>query len=216
MGRRFFNWLDERLNLRPLVDSLVNHPVPPFVNFWHCFGGLTFAVIALQVLTGMFLLIYYVPSPDHAYASVRFIEQQVLFGRLVRGLHRVGGSAAVIFVVIHMLRVYFQGAYKKPRELNWIAGVLLLITVLGFGFTGYLLPWDQRAYWATVVGTNIAGSMPLIGTFVLRVVRGGTDLGAVTLARFFAVHVWFLPLGLIILLAAHFLMVRRQGVSGPY
>lgn len=216
MGRRIFKWLDERLNLSPLVDSIVNHPVPSFVNFWHCFGGLTFTVIVLQVISGMFLLLYYSPSPDHAYASIQFIEQQVMFGRLVRGLHRVGASAAVIFVVIHMMRVYFQGAYKKPRELNWIAGVLLLVTVLAFGFTGYLLPWDQRAYWATVVGTNIAGSAPWVGSFILRVVRGGTDLGAITLERFFAVHVWFLPLGLVILLVAHFFMVRRQGVSRPF
>lgn len=210
------DWVDERLNLRPFLKEIADHPVPAHVNFWHCFGGITFAIIMLQIATGIFLTMYYVPAPDHAYASVEYISNEVRFGRLIRGMHRIGSSAAVITVVIHMMRVYFQGAYKKPRELNWIAGVGLLLVVFGFGFTGYLLPWDQKAYWATVVGTNIAGAVPVIGPFILKVMRGGTDLGAVTLTRFFSTHIWILPGALITLLVGHFFMIRRQGVAGPF
>ncbi len=213
---RVFEWVDERLNLRPLWRSVADHAVPAHITFWHCFGGITFLLMLMQVVTGIFLTMYYVPSPDHAYASVEYISQQVMFGRLIRGMHRIGASAAVITVVIHMMRVYFQGAYKKPRELNWIAGVGLLAVVLGFGFTGYLLPWDQKAYWATMVGTNIAASVPVVGSWVLRLLRGGTDLGAVTLTRFFSLHIWILPTLLFTLLGAHLFMVRRQGVAGPF
>lgn len=221
MGR-MFNYLDERLDLSPLLKKFADHPVPDHANplktrsaFIYCFGGISFLIILIQLLTGMFLMFYYVPSPDHAYNSVVYIQSEVAFGAFVHNLHRVGASATVVMVVLHMLRVFLTGSYKKPRELNWVAGVFLLFIVLGFGFTGYLLPWDQKAYWATTVGVNLVESVPLIGDFLAEVLMGGRDAGALTLPRFYAIHVMFLPALLIIFLAAHFFMVRRQGISRP-
>ena len=165
------------------------------------------------MITGILLTIYYVPTPDHAYDSVQFISTQVPAGWLIRGLHHYGASAMVILVALHMLRVIFYGAYKYPREVTWFSGVVLLLVTIGFGFTGYLLPWDQKAYWATTVGTRIAGTPPFIGDFILRVVRGGDELSAVTLARFFGVHVWVLPTLLLLLTAFHMYLVIRIGIS---
>ncbi|MCL5960448.1 MAG: cytochrome b N-terminal domain-containing protein, partial [Chloroflexi bacterium] len=172
-------------------------------------------LFTLQVVTGMFLALYYSPSPDHAWDSVRFIENEVRFGTLIRGIHHWSASGMVMMVVAHLLRVFVMGAYKYPREITWMVGVILLTLVLGFGFTGYLLPWDEKAYWATVVGTNMAEQAPLIGNFILKVLRGGQDLGAVTLTRFFAVHVLFLPMMTIPLIATHLFLVIKLGISGP-
>ena len=169
----------------------------------------------IQIVTGIFLTMYYVPSPEHAFTSVEYISKEVTYGRLIRGMHRIGSSGVVVMVIIHMLRVYFHGAYKKPRELNWVAGIGLLLIIFGFGFTGYLLPWDQKAYWATQVGTKMAGVVPFVGDFILRALRGGSELGAVTLTRFYFLHIWLLPSVLFGLLAAHVFMIRKQGVSGP-
>jgi len=165
------------------------------------------------VLTGIFLTVYYVPSPDHAYDSVQYIMTDVAFGWLIRGIHHWGASLMVIFVCIHMLRTFFMAAYKYPREITWLTGVFLLLATLGMGFTGYLLPWNQRAYWATTVGTEIAGTVPLIGDFILRVLRGGFALSGVTLARFFAAHIWFLPALITLLISVHIYLVIRLGIS---
>ncbi len=216
MVLRIYDWLDRRFDLRPAMEKILIHPVPSWVNWLYCFGGITFFLFVLQVITGIFLMLYYVPSPDHAYASVSFISHDIQFGYLVRGMHHWTASLIVVMVVVHMLRVFWHGAYKNPRELNWVAGVFLFLLMMGFGFTGYLLPWDQKAYWATSVGTNIAGSAPIIGSFILKVIRGGTDLGAVTLVRFFTIHVMVLPAITVVFLVAHFLMIRRQGISRPF
>lgn len=215
MRQRVVDWIDERLQIRSLWGEVANHAVPPHVNFLHCFGGITFLLILLQIITGIFLTMYYVPSPDNAYASVEYITKEVLFGHLIRNMHRVGASGVVVMVFLHMLRVFYHGAYKKPRELNWVTGVFLFLTVIGFGFTGYLLPWDQKAYWATVVGANISGVVPVVGPLMRKLLIGGSEMGALTLSRFFAIHIWFLPAVLVVLLAFHFIMVRRQGISGP-
>ncbi len=211
-----YDWLDKRLDLRPGLAKMLDHPVPTWVNWLYCFGGITFFFFVLQAITGIFLMLYYVPSPDHAYESVQYITNTVHFGKIIRGMHHWTATLIVVTVVIHMLRVFWHGAYKAPRELNWVAGVCLFLLTMGFGFTGYLLPWDQKAYWATAVGTNIAGSVPVVGSFLLKLARGGTDLGAVTLVRFFDVHVALLPLFMVIFLAGHFFMIRRQGISRPY
>jgi menaquinol-cytochrome c reductase cytochrome b subunit len=219
---RIYKFLDERLNLSPLIKEIADHPVPDHVNLLktpsallYCFGGIGFFILVLQVVTGISLMLYYVPSPDHAYASVRYIQSETLFGGLMQGVHRVGASAAVIMVVLHMLRVIFTGSYKKPRELNWVVGVFLLLIVVGFSFTGYLLPWDQKAYWATTVGLNMIATIPLVGEFLANVLRAGSEVGSLTLVRFFVIHVMFLPALLTFFLAAHFFMVRRQGISRP-
>ena len=158
---------------------------------------------------------YYVPDIVNAHASVMYLQNEVAFGAIVRGMHHWGASVVIVLMFLHTLRVFFTGAYKKPRELNWVVGVLLFLVILGSGFTGYLLPWDMKAYFATSVGVEIAASIPVIGGLAEDLLTGGTILGAETLTRFFAIHVFFLPAALMALLAAHFIMIRRQGISGP-
>jgi quinol-cytochrome oxidoreductase complex cytochrome b subunit len=165
------------------------------------------------MVTGILLTIYYVPTPDHAYDSVQFITTQVPAGWLIRGLHHWGASAMIVLCVLHMLRVIFSGAYKFPREITWFSGVFLLLLTVAFGFTGYLLPWDQKAFWATTVGTRIAGSAPGVGEWVLLGLRGGEELTAVTLARFFGIHVWVLPASLLLVLGLHMYLVVKIGIS---
>jgi quinol-cytochrome oxidoreductase complex cytochrome b subunit len=181
----------------------------------YCLGGITFALFIVQVITGIMLTFYYKPTPDAAYASILFIENEVRFGAAIRAIHHWSANGMVLMVVAHMARVFIHGAFKAPRELNWVSGVILLVITLGFGLTGYLLPWDQRAYWATTVASEIAGGIPQIGDLVLVFLRGGWDVTAVTLSRFYALHVIALPVIIIAFLGAHFLMVRRQGISKP-
>ncbi len=212
MVAKVYSWLDERLGLTPIYDAIFDRKVPK-VNWWFTLGSASLFLFALQVVTGIFLAVYYVPSPDHAYESIDYIMNGVAFGWLIRGIHHWGASLMVFFVFIHMLRTFYYAAYKYPREITWLTGVVLLLTTLGMGFTGYLLPWNQRAYWATTVGTEIAGTAPFIGDFILRVLRGGNDLSAVTLARFFAVHIWFLPAIIVLIIGVHMYLVIRIGIS---
>lgn len=212
MATRVGDWLDERLAWRQVWQAIFLRKIPK-VNWLFTLGSASLFLVTSQTITGILLTIYYVPTPDHAYDSVQYITTQVPAGWLIRGLHHWGASAMVVIVVLHMVRIIFHGAYKYPREVTWLSGVVLLLIVIGFGFTGYLLPWDQKAYWATVVGTSIAGAPPLIGDWVLRVVRGGEELTAITLARFFGVHIWVLPVALILLTAFHLYLVIRIGIS---
>jgi len=208
-------WVENRLHLETAVTQAMDHPVPRYVTMLHCFGGLTFFTFLLQVATGIVLAFFYVPTPDHARASVAYLQEEVAFGAFVRNLHRWGASAMVVLVVLHMLRVLVHGAYRKPREMNWVVGMVLLMMVLVFGFTGYLLPWDQKAYWATNVGVNIAAVAPVVGEFIANFLRGGPSLGALTLTRFYALHVFVLPIIVSVGLALHFAMIRKQGIARP-
>jgi len=212
MIAKFANWLDERVSWRQVWDAIFLRKIPK-VNWFYTLGSATLFVAVNQAVTGILLTLYYVPTPDHAYDSVQYITTQLPAGWLIRGLHHWGASAMVVLVVLHMLRVIFYGAYKYPREVTWFTGVILLLVVIGFGFTGYLLPWDQKAYWATTVGTRIAGTPPIIGDAILRIMRGGEDLSAVTLARFFGTHVWVLPVTLMLVLSIHLYLVIRIGIS---
>jgi quinol-cytochrome oxidoreductase complex cytochrome b subunit len=212
MATRLANWLDERVGWRQVWNAIFLRKIPK-VNWAYTLGSASLFVAINQIVTGILLTIYYVPTPDHAYDSVQYITSQVPAGWLIRGLHHWGASAMVVLVVFHMLRVIYYGAYKFPREVTWFTGVFLLITVIGFGFTGYLLPWDQKAYWATTVGTRIAATPPLIGNTILLIVRGGEELSAVTLARFFGVHIWVLPTALLLLILIHMFLVIRIGIS---
>ena len=214
MASRVGDWLDERVAWRQIWDAVFNRKVPK-VNWLYTLGSATLFVSLNQIVTGILLTIYYVPTPDHAYESVNYITTQVTAGWLIRGLHHWGASAMVVLAAAHMLRVIFLGAYKFPREVTWFTGVGLLLVTIGFGFTGYLLPWDQKAYWGSVVGTQIAGTAPGIGDIVLRIMRGGEELTAITLARFFGVHVWVLPTLLIVLLGIHMYLVVKVGISAP-
>jgi quinol-cytochrome oxidoreductase complex cytochrome b subunit len=212
MATRVGNWLDERIGWRSVWQTIFERKIPK-VNWLYTLGSASLFVAVNQIVTGILLTIYYVPTPDHAYDSVQYISTQVPAGWLIRGLHHWGASAMVVLVVLHMLRIIFMGAYKFPREVTWVTGVFLLLVTLGFGFTGYLLPWDQKAFWATTVGTRIAGTAPIIGDSILRIMRGGEELSAVTLARFFGVHVWVLPTLLLSLVFVHMYLVIRIGIS---
>jgi quinol-cytochrome oxidoreductase complex cytochrome b subunit len=212
ISKRVFPWLDERLGLTTIYKTTLDRMVPK-VNWWFTLGSATLFLFVMQVVTGIMLSVYYVPSPDKAYDSIEYIMTGVAFGWLIRGIHHWGASLMVITVFIHMLRVFFYAAYKYPREITWTTGVILFLCTLGMGFTGYLLPWDQKAYWATTVGTSIAGSVPGIGDFILRALRGGSDLSGVTLARFFSAHIWILPAMIIALIGVHLYLVIRLGIS---
>jgi len=208
-----FRWLDERVDLRALKEQLLDRKMPGNLTWAHTLGSATLAVFLVQVVTGVVLAMYYAPSPDHAYDSIRYLQQHVLSGALLRGIHHWAASAMVVLVLAHMIRVFSTGAYKYPREINWLLGVVLLFLVLGFSFTGYLLPWDQKAYWATQVGTNIAGTTPGIGGMLVKLLRGGSQLGAATLSRFFALHVLLMPLLLTVVVFLHLAIVVRQGIA---
>jgi len=212
MTEKVLNWLDERLGIVKIYEVVLNRKVPK-VNWWFTLGSASLFLFAIQGLTGIFLTVYYVPTPENAYNSIQFIMNGVAFGWLMRGIHHWGATLMVLVVFIHMLRTYYYAAYKYPRELTWITGVVLLLTTLGMGFTGYLLPMNQRSYWATTVGTDLAGTVPVIGSFIFRVLRGGTDLSAVTLARFFSVHIWFLPAVIALMIGIHMYLVIRLGIS---
>ena len=206
-------FLNERLPLTEFSAHL-RKPLPKHINLLFSLGSLAMFLLLLQAATGAFLALYYSPSPEHAHNAVTYISEEVPFGSFVRGLHHWGASAMVIIVFLHLLRVVIYSSYKAPRELTWIVGVLLLLVVLGFGFTGYLLPWDEKAYWATVVGVEISSTAPVLGDFVAKVMRGGTEIGAVTLTRFYALHTIWLPWLAFGLVGVHLLLVRYYGSSG--
>jgi ubiquinol-cytochrome c reductase cytochrome b subunit len=216
MASRLYSWLDSRLRLKPIEKTLLDEPIPGGASWIYVFGSATLFLFLMQALTGMFLVVYYAPTPDHAYDSIRFIENHVTFGAFVRGIHHWGASGMVVAIGLHMLQTFLYGAYKPPREAMWMVGVLLFMLTLAFAFTGYLLPWDQNAYWATQIGINMVGTVPWIGDVLAPVLRGGQTLGALTLSRFFAVHILFLPALLMGLVLLHLFILRRVGPAGPW
>ncbi|MCX9084339.1 MAG: cytochrome b N-terminal domain-containing protein [Candidatus Methanoperedens sp.] len=209
-------WIYSRFKIKDLLTSIVKHPAPDYAvtNPLYCLGGTAFLCFLILVGTGIFLAMYYKPTPLEAYKSVEHIMTVVPMGSLIRSIHHWAANMMIAAVMLHMMRIYFMGAYKKPRELNWVVGVTLLLITTTFGFSGYLLPWDQLAFWATKIGTGIAGSIPIMGQYISLLLVGGTDIGAETMTRFFAIHVMVLPLTTAILLVLHFAMVRIQGISG--
>lgn len=211
--KKLLDWLQLRLGTREQVTKFLYRRLPEGTTWWHTLGSAALFLIIVQTVTGFFLAFYYVPSPEHAYDSLTYIQSQIPFGSFVRGLHHWGASLTVIIVFLHLLRVFFMGAYKFPRELSWVVGVLLFLFVMLFGFTGYLLPWDQKAYWATVVGTHIAGTAPLVGEYLWRILLGGVQVGTRTLGRFYASHVLILPAMLYALILIHISMVIYQGIA---
>jgi ubiquinol-cytochrome c reductase cytochrome b subunit len=212
--RALVDWLDARTGFRAARRVLLDEPLPPGTGWFFTLGSVLLALLSIQLLTGAFLTLYYAPTPDHAYDSVRFISSATS-GRLVRGLHHFGASFIVVAAVLHMLRVIAFGSYKPPREVTWLSGLALFALILAFALTGYLLPWDQRAYWATVVTINISRLTPVAGDLVAAVLQGGSTIGALTLTRWYAAHVIFLPALLVAIVVAHLVLMRRQGISGP-
>lgn len=209
------DWMDLRLGWYGFVRKNLDEPMPPGVGWWQTLGNLLLTLLAFQFITGFALAMYYTPSPESAHASVKHVTYTVPLGSFVRGLHVWGSALIVVTMVLHTLRVFFWGSYKKPRELTWVFGVVIFQVILGFSFTGYLLPWDQKAYWATVVGTRIAATVPFVGEQLLVLIRGGKEVGALTLTRFYAFHVMLLPATLMALVAMHLYLVRRHHIAGP-
>jgi cytochrome b6 len=211
-----YRWVDERLSLSALAE-FVSHktvPVHRYTAFYY-FGGMTLFFFLVQVLTGILLMLYYRPSADQAFESVEFIMTTVPFGWLIRSIHSWSANLMVFFAFAHLATVYFMKAYRPPRDLTWMSGVLLLFLAMGFGFSGYLLPWNQLAFFATKVGTDIAGSMPVVGEWTLRFLRGGERVTGGTLSRFYGWHVAILPAVTTLLLGLHLLLVQLQGMSSP-
>ena len=216
MMQTIVDWLDERIDLSGIRHFIAEKGVPIHTQeVWYYLGGMTMFLFGVQVVTGILLLLYYRPSSAEAYESVQFIVTQVKFGWLIRNLHSWSANLLIGLAFAHFFSVFFLKSYRKPRELTWLTGILLLFLMLGFGFSGYLLPWNELSFFATKVGTGIAGAVPVIGPFTLRLLRGGDDVTGATLSRFYGLHVAILPAITTLLVAAHLLLVQRQGMSVP-
>jgi ubiquinol-cytochrome c reductase cytochrome b subunit len=211
----FRGWLDRRTGLDSLLRVALDEPVPGGARLAYIFGSGLLFIFLSQVITGVFLALYYVPSADHAHTTVAYITKSVTAGSFLRSLHAYGASAMIVVLLLHLSQTYIWGAYKGRRELLWLSGCLLFGLVLGMAFTGYLLPWDQRAYFATAVGTNAVSEVPLIGESLKRLMRGGTDMGTLTISRFFVAHVFLIPAFIFALVASHIFLFRRAGAAGP-
>jgi quinol-cytochrome oxidoreductase complex cytochrome b subunit len=212
MGKSF-DYIDRLFHVKKPHKRFLQRRIPEGLNYFYCFGGITFVLFIILTISGLYLSVYYIPSELEAYGSIRFIQEKVYLGWLARSVHKWATTMMVISVVIHTLRVFVAGAYKSPRELNWVVGSLLLLYTLAFGFTGYLLPWDQKAYWATVVGTQMAGSLPFVGQYLLYLLRGGVNVDGSSLIRFYSIHSIWLPTFTALFLWAHFHMIKRQGIA---
>ena len=210
------DWLDERLSISALAAIAQKKEVPLHRHsIWYYFGGMTLFLFTVQVVTGILLLLYYRPSSENAFESVQFIITEVQFGWLIRSIHSWSANLMIATLFIHLFSVFFLRAYHRPREITWVSGVVLLFIVICFGFSGYLLPWNKLAYFATKVGTEIAGVIPIVGRPVLRFLRGGNDVTGATLTRFFGFHVAVLPATATVFIAIHVLLVQLHGMSVP-
>lgn len=209
-----FDWLDRNFEIKKPHRRFFYRPIPEGVNYFFCLGGIAFTLFMLLFASGLMLSIYYVPSENEAFASIVRLTNEVRFGWFVRAFHKWSANLFIVAIVLHTARVFIYKAYRHPRELNWIAGSMTLVIALASGFTGYLLPWDQKAYWATEVGTSMAKTIPILGPYICWFLRGGEYITGATLIRFYAVHVLYLPLLMCLALWAHFHLVKRQGVKG--
>jgi menaquinol-cytochrome c reductase cytochrome b subunit len=209
------DWIDERTSLSGGLRWLMFRKVPKGTNWFYTLGSATMFAFLSQAVTGVFLAMYYDPSPTRAYESARYITNDVFLGEFVRGMHKWGSSVMVILIFLHMARTFYFGAYKYPRELNWVIGVVLLILTFVMSLTGYLLPFDQRSYWATIVAANITASGPLAGPFLGDFMRGGAEFGATTLSRFYAIHMLLVPGLIAALIGAHLYLVAKLGTTAP-
>src|SRR5919112_3074121 len=214
-GISVVDWVDERTSLSGGARWLMFRKIPKGTNWFYTLGSASLFAFLSQATTGVFLAMYYDPSATRAYESVRYITNEVFLGEFVRGMHKWGSTVMVILVFLHMARTFFFGAYKYPRELNWVIGVVLVILTFVMSFTGYLLPFDQRSYWATIVGVNINGTGPLVGPYLSDFLRGGADFGATTLSRFYAIHMLLVPGAIIAMIGAHLYLVVKLGTTAP-
>ena len=214
--KRLYDWVDERVQLSGLVEFMGKKYVPVHRHsIWYYFGGVSLFLFIIQVVTGILLLLYYKGGEELAFESIQFIMSKVQFGWLIRSIHSWTANLFILAAMIHMFSVYFEKAYRKPREFTWITGMLMFFLALGFGFSGYLLPWNELAFFATKVGTDIAGVIPVIGKPIMVFLRGGEDVTGATLSRFFGFHVAVFPGIFTVFLGIHLLLVQRQGMSEP-
>ena len=210
------SWIDQRFPLSKVWNEhLAEYYTPRNFNFWYFFGGLAVLMLGMQLITGIFLTMYYKPDAANAFASVEYIMTSVNFGWLIRSIHRWSASMMVMTMVLHVSRVYLTGGFKKPRELTWVTGVILAVVTVSFGVTGYSLPWDQVGFWACKIVTGVPAAVPVVGPPLVLVLRGGESVGQSTLTRFYSAHTFVLPLAAAVLMLTHFLMIRKQGISGP-
>ncbi|MBA2507002.1 MAG: cytochrome b N-terminal domain-containing protein [Thermoleophilaceae bacterium] len=208
-------WVDERSGLTPFLRGFMYRKVPKGINWFQTLGAATMFAFAAQAVTGVFLAMYYDPNPTEAYESAARITNELFLGEFVRGMHRWGASVMIVLIFLHMGRTFFYGAYKYPRELNWIIGVVLLILTMVMGLTGYLLPFDQRSFWATEVAVALTGSGPMIGPYLGDFLRGGAEFGPATLTRFYALHMLLVPGLIAALIGAHLYLVVKLGITAP-
>jgi cytochrome b6 len=210
-----YDWFQERLEIQAIADDITSKYVPPHVNIFYCLGGITLTCFIVQVATGFAMTFYYRPTVTEAFASVEYLMTDVNFGWLIRSVHRWSASMMVLNMILHVCRVYLTGGFKKPRELTWVTGVALASVTVSFGVTGYSLPWDQVGYWACKIVTGVPDAVPLVGGLIVEVLRGGVSVGQSTLTRFYSAHTFVLPVVAVVLMLTHFLMIRKQGISGP-
>jgi quinol-cytochrome oxidoreductase complex cytochrome b subunit len=208
-------WLDERTGASPFLRGFLYRKVPKGTNWFYTLGSASMFAFLSQAVTGVVLAMYYEPDASRAYESAQRITNEIFLGELVRGMHRWGSTVMIVLVFLHLGRTFFFGAYKYPRELNWIIGVILLVLTLAMGFTGYLLPFDQRSYWATIVGVNINASGPIVGPYLADFLRGGPEFGAYTLSRFYALHMLLIPGLIAALIGVHLYLVAKLGTTAP-
>lgn len=214
--KNIYSWVNDRFQLDNLMNFMKKKEVPLYRGtIWYYFGGISLLLFIIQVVTGMLLLLYYKGSAELAFESVQFISAKVKFGWLIRSIHSWSANLMILTVLIHMFSVFFTKAYKKPRELTWYSGFILLLLAMGFGFTGYLLPWNELSFFATKVGTDIPKTIPLAGNFIMNILRGGEEVTGATLSRFFGFHVALLPGIFTVILALHLIFIQRQGMSAP-
>jgi cytochrome b6 len=210
-----YDWFQERLEIQAIADDITSKYVPPHVNIFYCLGGITLTCFIVQVATGFAMTFYYRPTVTEAFASVQFIMTEVNFGWLIRSVHRWSASMMVLNMILHVCRVYLTGGFKKPRELTWVTGVALASVTVSFGVTGYSLPWDQVGYWACKIVTGVPEAIPVVGSLIVGLLRGGVSVGQSTLTRFYSAHTFVLPVVAAVLMLTHFVMIRKQGISGP-
>ncbi|CAN5250415.1 cytochrome b N-terminal domain-containing protein [soil metagenome] len=214
-GAQVVGWLDERTGASPFLRGALYRKVPKGTNWFYTLGSATMFAFVSQAVTGVFLAMYYNPDATRAYESASHITNEVFLGELVRGMHKWGSTVMIVLLFLHMARTFVFGAYKYPRELNWVIGVVLLVLTLAMGLTGYLLPFDQRSYWATIVAVNLNASAPLIGPFIADFLRGGGEFSATTITRFYALHMLLIPGLIAALIGAHLYLVAKLGTTAP-
>ncbi len=214
MIRSITDLLDRWFGTKEPHKNFLTRALPEKIGVSYCLGGMAFTAFLVSVITGLLLSVYYVPSGREAYPSIVALQNNIWFGWGIRSIHKWSSNLLIILVGLHAIRVFVHKAYRPPRELNWMAGALGFVLIMASGFTGYLLPWDQKAYWATVVGTSMPKTVPVAGSLLERLLRGGTEVAGATLVRFYSLHILWIPFGLMLIFWAHFHMVKRQGISG--